>query len=215
MGRVSWPLCIFVFLASFSALRWPNVWPKMGFLGVLKKPLSHFISYLSLTRMGWISWPLGIFVFLASFSALWWPNIWPKMSFRNFLKKKQPLAQFMSYLAFILMVWVYWPLYIFGVPSLIFGPLVAKYLVKNGVYGIFWKNYWFHSLHIWQLPFGYESLDPYSFSCSNPHFRPSGGQVFGGKWGLGIFLTIGSIHDIPGSYPLGMNLLIPIHFLCS
>ena len=31
MGWVSWPLFIFVFLASFLALWWPNIWPKMGF----------------------------------------------------------------------------------------------------------------------------------------------------------------------------------------
>ena len=31
MGWVSWPLYIFVFLASFLALWWPNIWPKMGF----------------------------------------------------------------------------------------------------------------------------------------------------------------------------------------
>ena len=30
MGWVSWPLYIFVFLASLSALWWPNIWPKMG-----------------------------------------------------------------------------------------------------------------------------------------------------------------------------------------
>ena len=37
--------------------------------------------------------------------------------------------------------------YHFRVPSLIFGPLVAKYLVENRVFRTFWKNYWFHSLH--------------------------------------------------------------------
>ena len=31
LGWVSWPLYIFVFLASFSALWWPNIWSKMGF----------------------------------------------------------------------------------------------------------------------------------------------------------------------------------------
>ena len=31
MGWVSWPLYIFVFLASCSVLWWPNIWPKMGF----------------------------------------------------------------------------------------------------------------------------------------------------------------------------------------
>ena len=31
MWWVSWPLSIFVFLAPFSAVWWPNIWPKMGF----------------------------------------------------------------------------------------------------------------------------------------------------------------------------------------
>ena len=31
MGWVSWPQYIFVFLASFSTLWWPNIWLKMGF----------------------------------------------------------------------------------------------------------------------------------------------------------------------------------------
>ena len=31
MGWVSWLLFIFVFLASFLALWWPNIWPKIGF----------------------------------------------------------------------------------------------------------------------------------------------------------------------------------------
>ena len=33
------------------------------------------------------------------------------------------------------------------VPSLIFGPLVGKYLAENGVSGTFWKNYWLNSFH--------------------------------------------------------------------
>ena len=100
-------------------------------------------------------------------------------------------------------------------PSLIFSPLVAKYLVKNGVYGIFWKNYWFHSLHIWQLPFGCESLDPYLFSCSYPHFRPSGGQIFGGNWGLGIFFNYWFHPLHTWQLPFGDESLDPYSFLCS
>ena len=96
MGWVSWPLYIFVFLASFSALWWPNIWPKMGFPELLKKRLAQFISYLAFILIGWVSWPLYILVFLASFSAPWWPNIWPKMGFPNFLKKL--LAQFIFFL---------------------------------------------------------------------------------------------------------------------
>ena len=37
MGWVSWPLYIFLFLASFSALWWPNIWPKMGFPELFEK----------------------------------------------------------------------------------------------------------------------------------------------------------------------------------
>ena len=111
MGWISWPLYIFVFLASFSALWWPNVWLKMRFPELFKKLLAQFLSYLSFTLMGWVSWPLCIFKFLASFSALWWPNIWLKMGFPGLFAKL--LAQFISYLAFILMGWVSWPLYIF------------------------------------------------------------------------------------------------------
>ena len=81
MGWVTWPLYIFMFLASFLALWWPNIWPKMGFRNFFKKLLAQLISYLAFTLMGWVSWPLYIFVFLASFAALLWPNILPKMGF--------------------------------------------------------------------------------------------------------------------------------------
>ena len=83
------------------------------------------------------------------------PSVRPsvcRQGFRNFFKKL--LAQFISYLAFTLMGWVSWPLFIHCVPSLIFGPLVAKYLAENGVSGFVLKNYWFHSLHTWHLPLG-------------------------------------------------------------
>ena len=39
MGWVSWPLYIFMFLASFSVLWWPNIWPKMGFPELFEKTL--------------------------------------------------------------------------------------------------------------------------------------------------------------------------------
>ena len=54
----------------------------------------------------------------------------------------------------------------FRVPSLVFGPLVAKYLAKNGVSGTFFKNYWLNSFHTWHLPLWDESFDPYTFPCS-------------------------------------------------
>ena len=148
MGWVSWPLFIFVFLASFLALWWPNIWPKMGFPELFEKNLL-------------VSWPLYIFVFLASFSALWWPNIWPKMGFPELCEKTIGSIHFIPGI-YPYEVSLLTPIH-FRVPSLIFGPLVAKYLAGNGVSETFWKNYWFHSLH---LPLGGESLDPYSFSCS-------------------------------------------------
>ena len=87
MGWVSWPLYIFMFLGSFSALWWPNIWLKMGFPELFEKLLAQLIPYLAFTLMGWVSWPLYIFVFLSSFLALRWPNIWPKMGFPELLEK--------------------------------------------------------------------------------------------------------------------------------
>ena len=45
MGWVSWPLFIFVFLASFWVLWWPNIWLKMGFPELFEKTIGsiHFI----------------------------------------------------------------------------------------------------------------------------------------------------------------------------
>ena len=45
MGRVSWPLFIFVFIASLLALWWPNIWLKMGFPELFEKTIGpiHFI----------------------------------------------------------------------------------------------------------------------------------------------------------------------------
>ena len=40
----------------------------------------------------------------------------------------------------------------------------------------FRKNYWLNSFHTWDLYLWGKSLDPYRFSCSCPHFWPSGGQ---------------------------------------
>ena len=104
-----------------------------------KKLLAQFISYLAFTLMGWVSWPLYIFVFLASFSALWWPNIWPKMGFPKLFEKTIGSIYFIPdiypYGASLLT-----PIY-FGVPSLIFGPLVVKYLAENGVSGNLKKKF--------------------------------------------------------------------------
>ena len=126
----------------------PSVHPsvcRQGFRNVLKKPLAQLISYLAFTLMGWVSWPLYIFVFLASFSALWWSNIWPKIGFLELFEKTLGSINFIPGIC-PNGVSLLTPIQ-FRVPSLIFGPLVAKYLVENRVSGTYWKNYWFHSLH--------------------------------------------------------------------
>ena len=51
MGWVSWPLYIFVFLASFLALWWPNIWQKWGFRNFLKKLLPQFSVFLKNSHM--------------------------------------------------------------------------------------------------------------------------------------------------------------------
>ena len=137
---------------------------RQGFRNCLKKLLAQFISYLPFTLMGWVSWPLYIFVFLASFSALWWPNIWQKMGFWNFFEKTIGSIHFIPGI-YLCGVSLLTPVH-FRVPSLIFGPLVAKYLAKNGVSRTFWKNYWLNSFHTWHLHLWGEFLDPYTFSCS-------------------------------------------------
>ena len=135
MWWVSWPLHIFVFLSSFSALWWPNIWLKMGFPELKKKKTIGSIHYIPcITLRGWVSWPLYIFLFLASFSTLWWPNIWSKMGFPELFEKTIGSIHFI-----------------------------------HGIY-----------------PYGV-SLLTHSFLCSWPHFRPSGGQIFGWKWSFKYF----------------------------
>ena len=215
MGWVSWPLYIFVFLASFF---WPSggqlCGRKWGFRNFLKKLLAQFISYLAFTLMGWVSWPLYIFVFQASFSALLWPNIWPKMRFPELFEKTVGSIHFIPGIypyGVSLLTTIH-----FCVPSLIFGPLVVKYLAENGVSGTFLKkkNCWLNSLHAWHLPLWGESLDPYTFYVFLALFSALRWSNIGLKMGFLEFKekTIGSIHYIPGIYPYGVSFLTPIHF---
>ena len=123
---------------------------KWGFRNILKKLLAQFISYLAFTLMGWVSWTLYIFVFLASFSALWWPNIWPKMGSPELFEKT------IGSIHFIPGIYPYGmscltPIH-FCVPSLIFSPLVAKYLAENGVSRTFWNFFWLNSVFSWRIP---------------------------------------------------------------
>ena len=160
MGWVSWPLYIFVFLASFSALWWPNIWLKMGFPELLEKIIGsiHFISGI---------YPCGasLFVFLAPILALWCQMFGWKWGFRNFLKKL--LVSFITHLAFTLRGWVSWPLFIFVFLASFSALWWTNIWPKMGFLELYEKNnYWLNWFHTWHLPLWGESLDPYTFSCS-------------------------------------------------
>ena len=113
MGWVSWPLFIFVFLASFLALWRPNMWPKMGFLELFEKTIApiHFMHGI---------YPYGVCpltpIHFRVPSLIFGPLV-AKYLAENGVSgtfwKKKLLAQFISFLAFTLMGWVSWPLYIF------------------------------------------------------------------------------------------------------
>ena len=129
----------------------PSVRPSVDKVSVTfwKKLLTQLIPYLAFTLMGWVSWPLFIFVFLASFLALWWPNIWPKMGFPELFENTICSIHFIPGI-YTYGVRLLTPIH-FRVPSLIFGPLVAKYWAENRVsdfflieifIGYFWMMRW-------------------------------------------------------------------------
>ena len=150
MGWVSWPLYIFVFLASFSTLWWPNMSPKMSFPELLEKTIGsiHFIPGIypygvsPLTPIHFrvpslIYGPLvAKYLVENGVSGTFWKNYW-----LNSFSLPGIYPHGMSLLT---------PIH-FLVPSLIFGPLVAKYLAENGVSGTFWKNYWLSSFSSWRI----------------------------------------------------------------
>ena len=137
--------------------------------------------------MGWVSWPLYIFAFLASFSALWWPIIWPKMGFLELLEKTIGSIHFIPGI-YPYGVSVLTPIH-FRVPSLIVGPLVAKYLAENGVSRTEKKT--IGSIHFIPgiYPYGVSLLNPIHI-CVLASFLAlaSGGQILGRKWGFRNFL---------------------------
>ena len=137
-----------------------------GFQNFLKKLLAQFISYLAFTLMGWVSWSLFIFVFLASILALWWPNIWRIMGFPELFEKTIGPIHFIPGI-YPNGVSLLTPIQ-FRVPSLIFGPLVAKYLAENG------KSYWLNSFYTWHLftLMGSSFLTPIHFRVPSLIFSP-------------------------------------------
>ena len=112
MGWVSWPLYIFIYLGSFSALWWPNIWPKKGFPELFEKTNDsiHFIPGIYPNGVSFFT-PIHFRVPSLIFVPLVAKNLAENGVSRIFWKKL--LTQFTSYLASILMGWVSWPLYIF------------------------------------------------------------------------------------------------------
>ena len=160
----------------------PHFWPSggqkltenRGFRNFTQKLSARFISSLGFILMGWVSGPLSIFVFVPSVLALWWPKIDRKSGF------PQLFAKTVGSIHFIPGIYTYgvslWTPIDFRVRALIFGPLVAKNWPKIGVSATFRENCRLDSFHPWDLYLWGKSLDPYRFSCSCPHFWPSGGQ---------------------------------------
>ena len=80
----------------------------------------------------------------------------------------------------------------------------------------FRENYWLNSFHPWDLYLWGKSLDPYRFSCSCPHFWPSGDQKLTENRGFRNFrenCRLDSFHP-RDLYLLGKS-LDPYWFSCS
>ena len=127
MGRVSWPIYIFMFLASFSALWWPNIWPKMGFLELFEKTFGsiHFIPGIYPYGVSLLT-PIHFRVPSLIFGPLVAIYLAENGVSGTFWKKL--LAKLILYLAFIFMGWVSWPQYIFV--------FLASFLA------LWWPNIW-------------------------------------------------------------------------
>ena len=144
MGWVSWPLFIFVSLASFLALWWPNIWPKMGFPELFEKTIGsiHFIRGIYPYVVSLLT-PIHFRVPSLIFGPLVAKYLAENGVSGTFFKKL--LAQFISYVAFTLMWWVSWPLYIF--------------LFLASFSALWWPNIW--------LKIGFPEL----FSCDQAALR--------------------------------------------
>ena len=211
MGWASWPLFIFVFLASFLALWWPNIWPKMGFPEFFEKnywPNSFNTGHLSLWGES-----LDIFVLLASFLALWWPNIWPQMGFSDLVEKTIGSIHFIPGI-YPYGVSLLTPIH-FRYPSLIFGPLVAKYLAGMGFPELFEKT--IGSIHFIPgiYPYGVSFLTPVHFRVPSLIFGPLVAKYLAGNGVSGTFWKnywLNSFHT--GHLSLWGKSLDPYTFWC-
>ena len=161
--------------------RWPNIWPKMGVPERFDKAIGsiHFIPRIYHYGVSLLT-PIHFHVPSLIFGPLVAKYLAENGVSGTFWKKITGSIHFIPGI-YPYGVSVLTPI-LFRVPSLIFGPLVAKYLAENGVSGTFWKNYWLNSFHTWHISLWCEFLDDYTFSFSYPQFRPSGGQIFDRKW---------------------------------
>ena len=109
-----------------------------------------------------------------------------RQCFRNFLKKL--LAQLISYLAFALMGWVSWPLYIFVFLASFSALLWPNIWLKKGFLELFQKTIGSINFIPDIYPYGVSLLIPIHFRVPSLIFWSSGGQIFGRKWGFRNFL---------------------------
>ena len=163
-----------MFVPSFLALWWPKIDRKSGFPQLFGKTIGsiHFIP--GIYTYGVSLWnPIDFRVRSLIFGPLVAKN-WPKIGVSATFRENCRLDSFYP-----------WDLYLWGksldpidfrVRALIFGPLVAKNWPKIGVSATFRENCRLDSFHPRDLYLWGKSLEPYRFSCSCPHFWPSGGQ---------------------------------------
>ena len=163
-----------MFVPSFLALWWPKIDLKSGFPQLFAETVGsiHFIP--GIYTYGVSLWtPIDFRVRALIFGPLVAKN-WPKIGVSATFRGNCLLDSFHPG------IYTYgvslWTPIDFRVRALIFGPLVAKNWPKIRVSATFRENCRLDSFHPWDLYLWGKSLDPYRFSCSCPHFWPSGGQ---------------------------------------
>ena len=140
MGLVSWPFIIFMFPASILALWWTNIRPIMGFLDLKK---NHWLNWLvnkgfrdSLKKCSVSIRLILVFAIMEkshdpySFSSSQ-RQFWPKMGFPGIFKTNIGWIHLIPDI-YLHRVSLLIPIN-FHVPSVKCGPLVAKYLAKDGI----------------------------------------------------------------------------------
>ena len=114
MRWVPWPLFIFAPLASFLALWWPNIWPKMGFPELFEKTIGsiHFIPGIYPYGVGVLT-PIHFRVPSLIFGSLVAKYLAEYGVSRTFWKKKKNYDSIHFIPGIYPYEWVSWPLYIF------------------------------------------------------------------------------------------------------